>query len=134
MQDIERRPPLPAIGEIVPVRNDVVDRAPGLTKRNAAVHAAGALPRGFVIGEGQDEFAIVRDAPRYRFRCLFDPLQFDEACYFPHQATSRAFAASSVLAAARFANISESARLYSFGNTLTNFARSFSQLSSSVRA
>ena len=84
VEDVESRAPLPAIREIVPVRNDVVDRTSGLAKRNAAVHAASALPRSFIVGEGHDEFAIVGDAPRDRFSCLLDPLQFDEAGDFPH--------------------------------------------------
>ena len=134
MENLERRLPLMTIGKIVPIRNDVVDRTAALAERNAAIHAARALPRCLVVGERQDELAVMRDATLDRFGCFLDPLELDEAGDLPHYATSRVFAVSTALASVRFANISPNARLYSCGNTLTNLARSFSQLSSSASA
>ena len=43
MQHAHRRAPPVAIDQIIPVRNDVVQRAPGVAERHAAVHAAGPL-------------------------------------------------------------------------------------------
>src|SRR5207248_6647022 len=70
--------------EIVPIRNDVVDRTSRLAKRNAAVHATCALPRGVVVGEREDEFAIVRDPTLDRLGCFLDSLQLDEARDLSH--------------------------------------------------
>ena len=43
--------PASAIDEIVPVGNEVVDRASGLAERNAAIHAAGALLAKLFFGK-----------------------------------------------------------------------------------
>ena len=42
---LQRRLPVLAIDQIVPVRNQIVDRAAVVTKRNAAIHAARGLRR-----------------------------------------------------------------------------------------
>ena len=67
-----------AIDQVVPVRNDVVDRAAGLAERNAAVHAARALPRGGLVVEAQHELAIVLQARADRLACLGEPLDTRE--------------------------------------------------------
>ncbi len=72
VQHVERRAPLLPVDEIVPVRNDVVDRAAGLAERDAAVHAARALLRRFVVLERQHELAVVPDALGDRQRDLLD--------------------------------------------------------------
>ena len=86
--------PLMAVHEIVPVGNDVVDRAAGLAERDAAVHAARALLRGLVVLQRDDELAVVAHAQRYRLRGLLDPLQLEEPRHLPHQAASRSFLAA----------------------------------------
>src|SRR6266478_2869770 len=53
VQYVERLAPLMPIDEIVPVRDDVVDRAAGLTERDATIHAPRALLRRLVILERQ---------------------------------------------------------------------------------
>src|SRR6516164_6269522 len=40
VQGFQRRPPLIAIDEVVPIRDQVVDRATFMAERNAAIHAA----------------------------------------------------------------------------------------------
>jgi hypothetical protein len=129
MQNVERHPPLMTIGEIVPIGNDVVDRASTLTERDAAIHAASALARRLVILEGKGEFTVMPKAPLDRLGRFLDPRELDETGDLSHYATSRAFAACVARASVRFANISPNARLYSCGKTFTNLARSFSQLS-----
>src|SRR6516162_2286734 len=56
MQCLERRLPLAAIDEVVPVRNQIIDRAPVVAERDAAVHAAGRLLAGIGLGQRLDEF------------------------------------------------------------------------------
>src|SRR5215469_3676819 len=56
MQCLERRLPLVAIDEVVPVRNQIIDRAPLVAERDAAVHAAGRLLAGIGLGQRLDEF------------------------------------------------------------------------------
>src|SRR4029079_651541 len=85
MQNVERGPPLLAIDEIVPVRNDVVDRAARLAERDAAIHAARALlDRGLVL-QREDELAIIGDALRHRQRDFMDAPQLHEAGDLAHQ-------------------------------------------------
>src|SRR6185437_99678 len=65
MQHANRLLPLIAVNEIVPVRNNVVYRAAGVAKRNAAIHAARRLSAHAVFGEFVIDFEIVVDALRY---------------------------------------------------------------------
>src|SRR4029077_19430560 len=88
VQHIERVAPLVPVNQIVPVRNDVVYRAPGLAKRDAAIHAAGALLRRVVILEREDELAIVTHALLDRQRDLLDALELHEAADLAHHAAS----------------------------------------------
>ena len=43
--------PAPVIDEIIPVGNQIVDRAAGMAERDAAIHAARPLRAQFVLGE-----------------------------------------------------------------------------------
>src|SRR5690606_11591744 len=62
VQYLDGAPPVAAIYQIVPVRNDVVDRAALMTKRDAAIHAARALLAEFSIAKRNDELLIVLEA------------------------------------------------------------------------
>src|SRR5690606_12782558 len=62
MQVVDRPAPLTAVHQVVPVRDDVVDRTAGLAERNAAIHAARALLRGLGALEPRDELAVVAHA------------------------------------------------------------------------
>src|SRR5206468_12736299 len=66
--------PVLPVHEIVPVRNDVVDRAARHAERDAAVHAARTLHPGSVVGQAQVELAIVFLARLGRFVRLLEPL------------------------------------------------------------
>ena len=74
VQPIARRLPALVIDEIVPVGNDVAERAALMTERNAAVHAPGALVAHLRVGLGQIDFLPVaealRDGPGLRLRAL----------------------------------------------------------------
>ena len=78
------RLPLVPVHEVVPVRNDVVDRAARLAERDAAIHAARALLRRRVVGQREDELAVVAHALGDGLRHLLDPLQLQEARDLAH--------------------------------------------------
>ena len=115
------------VDQVVPVRNDVVDRAAAHAERNAAVHAARALDLGLVVVQVMDELAPVLDALFLRLARLGQPLVLQKSRYLAHRQLDLEImlvtlkALSCQLAA--LAASSPSARLYSFGNTLTNFGR-----------
>lgn len=56
---VRRRAPLVAIDQIVPVGDQIVDRATLMTKGNAAIHAARRLLFHFGIRQRMDEFLVV---------------------------------------------------------------------------
>src|SRR6185437_15911117 len=55
VEDVERLAEVPAINEVVPLRDDVVDGAAALAERDAAVHAARPLPADRLIGHREGE-------------------------------------------------------------------------------
>ena len=78
MQYVERLLPVLLVDEVIPVRNDVVDRAARHAERNAAIHAARALDARFPIGKMKHEFAVVFDALALVFRGLGETLVLHE--------------------------------------------------------
>ena len=84
VQYVERFAIVAAIDQIIPVGNDVVDRAAVVAKRDAAVHAARALLFRCVVSQMHDEFAIVLFAQLRRFVGFFLALQFEESGDFAH--------------------------------------------------
>ena len=68
VQDLERVLPAVAADQIVPVGDEVVDRAAVVTERNAAIHAARALPRDLGRRQRQHEFLVVLEALTRPFR------------------------------------------------------------------
>src|SRR4030095_944213 len=119
MQRGQRLLPVLLEDQIVPVRDDVVDRAPGHAERDTAIHAACTLDLRFVVAQMMDELAPVLDALLLRFARFREPLVLQKSRYFPHDGDGGGYAASF----RPFAASSLSARLYSFGKTLTNLAR-----------
>src|SRR5205085_7984406 len=118
VQHLDRLLPVLPINEIVPVGNDVVDRATALAEGNAAIHAARALQAGGVVGKPQVELAVVLLARLRGFVGLLEPLVLEEPGDLAHYAA----------ALARCAASSPRARRYSFGNTLTKRGRYCAQL------
>src|SRR5512145_977581 len=112
MQHIDRRFPVLPVNEIVPVGDDVVDRAAGHAEGDAAVHAARTLHARGVVGEPQVELAIVLLARLDRLMRLLEPLVLEKSGDLAHYAAFFFVPASS-----------PSARRYSFGNTLTKRGR-----------
>ncbi|EGF33460.1 hypothetical protein IMCC9480_3932 [Oxalobacteraceae bacterium IMCC9480] len=84
VQGLERFAITTAIHHVIPVRNDVVDRAAGIAERNTAIHAARALDLGFGVGQVQREFLVMLGAQLRRFARLFETLKLHEASNFSH--------------------------------------------------
>ena len=61
VEAIDRRVPLVPVDEVVPVRNQVAERASLMTERDTAVHAAGALLHQIAGRRRQIHFAPVVD-------------------------------------------------------------------------
>src|SRR5690606_16243571 len=88
VQDLDRALPVAPIDQVVPVRDDVVDRTAGLAERDAAIHAAGALQGRVGIGQPQDELAIVLDALLRGFAGFGESFVLDESGDFSHRSRS----------------------------------------------
>ena len=96
METVERFAPKAAINEIVPFGNQVVDRATGshaadentaVAKRNAAIHAAGALLAQFWFGQMEMELfpvvdALNRGAVQRQFAQIFLRILLDHPWFF----------------------------------------------------
>jgi hypothetical protein len=67
MQDFQRLLPVTAVNQIVPVRNDVVDRTAVVAERNTAVHTTCALNLGILVGQCKHELLEI-------LQSLFDRL------------------------------------------------------------
>ena len=87
VQVVDRRFPVLLVNEIVEVRNNVIDGAAAHAERDAAVHAARALDTRLLVGEMQDELAIVLLALLGRFVCLLDTLVFEKSGDLAHDAS-----------------------------------------------
>src|SRR5690606_1605131 len=59
VQHVQRTAPVLFVDQVVPVGNDIVDRAAAGAERYTAVHAARALLLGLGVGQGVDEFIPV---------------------------------------------------------------------------
>src|SRR5579863_266264 len=66
VQPVDRLAPAPAINQIVPVGNDVAERAAAMAEGNAAIHAARALLLQLGIGQLEVVLAIVPNALGHR--------------------------------------------------------------------
>ena len=89
VQAVDRRPPAVAVDQIVPVGNQVAQRAALMTERNAAVHAARALRRQLRGGVRQIHLAPVLHALGDRARGVLLPLDLDEPGRLTHGRDSR---------------------------------------------
>ena len=105
MQDFQRFLPVAVEHQIVPVRNDVVDRAAVGAEGNAAIHAARTLRPGLLLVQGGDEFLVVLQANSDRLVGLLDPVKFEKSGGLAHYAISFSAVAA----------ISSRARRYSCG-------------------
>src|SRR5580765_1089832 len=70
--------PILPVNEVVPVRDDVVDRAAALAKRDAAIHATRALQAGGIVREPQVELAVMFLARLGSLVRFLEPLVLEE--------------------------------------------------------
>src|ERR1700741_4908193 len=118
--------PVSAIDQIIPVRNLVIDGAPGgssgdraraVAVRHAAVHAACCLLTDFLFGKRQDKFVPMPYALRDRLIVAILTPDFQKSSDFTHTSSAACIVAAFSLA------IPASARRYSTGITLRNSGR-----------
>src|SRR5690606_30137327 len=130
-QHVECALPVLLVDQVVPVGDDVVDRAAVRTERHAAVHAARTLDAGLLVGQRRDEFLPVAQAAFRRLVGRLDPREFHEASDFSHDAMFLQAAWAWVWVAC---HSSPRARRYSSGVTLMKARRAWFQSSRISRA
>ena len=81
--------PAAVISEVVPVGDQVVDRAAGVTEGNAAIHAAGALVTLLLFRERLIDFEPVLQALFDLAACRLFALNFEKSCDLTHAAPRR---------------------------------------------
>src|SRR5437762_1276095 len=84
VQPLDRLVPAAAENEIVPIGNDVAERATLVTKRNAAVHAACALLLQLLLGIRPHDLIPVMQALPDRAVRLFRAFELDETSGVTH--------------------------------------------------
>jgi hypothetical protein len=84
MQHLDRGLPVAAIHQIIPIWNDVVDRATLVTERDAAVHAARALLTDLLVRQGDQELVVVDDAIAGWLIAPVAPADLDESGWLTH--------------------------------------------------
>src|SRR5690606_30570700 len=88
MQHVDGAAPVLVVDQIVPVRDDVVDRAAAHAERDAAIHAARALHLGLFVRQVQDELLVVLHPLRYRQIGFGQALVFKKSSDFSHDLLS----------------------------------------------
>ena len=88
VQLLARLRPAVAVDEVVPVRDQVPERAAVLAERHAALHAAGGLRAQLGERQRADELAHVADAFRGRARGASARPRLEEGADLSHQAAS----------------------------------------------
>src|SRR5690606_23717283 len=86
MQVADRLFPVPAIDEVVPFRNLVMDGTArrAMTVGNAAIHAARRLFFDLLVRHGEREFAEMPDSVRSRLVLVHLPVDFKKPCHLAH--------------------------------------------------
>ncbi len=87
VQLVDRLAPAVAVDEVVPVRDQVPERAAVVAERHAALHAARALVAQALDGERVDELLVVRRALRGVALRRVDPGDLEEGSELAHYAT-----------------------------------------------
>ena len=84
MEHVERAPPVVLVDEVVPVGDDVVHRAAGVTIGDAAIHAARRLIAQ-LVRRGRDHELLVIAQPFGRIEIItIAPLDFEKAGFLAH--------------------------------------------------
>ena len=85
VQPLDRRLPAIAVDEIVPVGNQIAQRASLMAERDAAVHAPRALLPQLLLRIRQIHFVPVLQPLGHRTGRRLLAMNFDEACWFTHK-------------------------------------------------
>ena len=84
VQCVEGAEPITLMDQVVPVGNQVIDRATVVAIRNTAIHAPGALLTQFSLGQRNHKFPIMLD-PFGNWRIgVLAALDFLETCWLAH--------------------------------------------------
>ena len=117
MQHLEGLFPILLEYKLIKIRNDVIHGAAVITKWSTAIHATCCLRLCLRIIKANHELFVILEPILYRQVALFEPLKLHESRDLSHQTAT--FSLPEIF----FCSSSANARRYSFGNTLTNFAR-----------
>src|SRR5262249_34333386 len=85
--DADRVLPLVAIDQVVPVRDQIVDRTAAVAKRDAAIHAARSLIRKFSLGQRLQELRPRLATHVRSVIAAIVPLDLQEPGYLAHVKT-----------------------------------------------
>ena len=132
MQNADGFLPMIAIDEVIPVGNDIIDGASRVAEGNAAIHTARRLRADFFFGKLVVDLEVVVDAlfngAAYRHfpREFFEPGHFTHE-FYPRTSRPRPCVPACAISTPAGTRGTPRTRLYSCGNTLTNFGRVASQ-------
>ncbi len=84
VQPIERALPLTAKDQVVPVRNDVPQRAARVAERHSAVHAPRALLAQFGLGQNLQELVVMLQTFRNRLIVVMRSAEFEKPSHITH--------------------------------------------------
>ena len=84
MKIIQRFLVIAPVYQVIPVRDDIVDRAAAVAERDAAIHASRALDLCFIIFQMELKFLVMLLARLRRFTCFLQALELQKAGYFSH--------------------------------------------------
>jgi hypothetical protein len=84
VQNIQGGSPFAAVHHVVPVRDDVIDRAPVVAKWDTAIHASRALFRQFRRVKGDRKFVVMLDPVSGRSAAPIFAWYVKKSRYFTH--------------------------------------------------
>ena len=84
MQNINGLAEITPIDEVVPIGDDVIDRATVAAEGDTAVHATGTLNLGVGIGKARHELTVVLDARVDLFVGVRNALELDKSGWLAH--------------------------------------------------
>ncbi len=84
VQPPKRLAPVVAVHQVVPIGNDVSQRATGVAEWHAAIHAPGALLLQFILRQDGEELPVVLHALRDRFLAAGLAAVFDKPTNVTH--------------------------------------------------
>ena len=84
MQYLQGSLPVTLVNQVIPVRNDIVNRTALVAKGNAAIHTARALLAYVILIQRDDKFVVMLDAIGSRCIATIQPFILEETGWFTH--------------------------------------------------